>query len=56
MRKLDSIIDSMHMNLGKLQEMVRDMEAWGAAESWCCKESDTTWQLNNSNKGRWVGK
>ena len=31
MRWLDSIIDEMDMNLGKLQEMVRDREAWHAA-------------------------
>ena len=31
MRWLDSIIDEMDMNLGKLQEMVRDREAWSAA-------------------------
>ena len=28
MRWLDSITDAMNMNLGKLQEMVRDREAW----------------------------
>ena len=28
---MDDIIDSMDMNLGKLQEMVRDREAWHAA-------------------------
>ena len=30
-RQLDSIINSMDMILGKLQEMVRDREARGAA-------------------------
>ena len=39
MRQLDSITDAMNMNFGKLQEMVRDREAWcaavhGVAKSW----------------------
>ena len=31
MRWLEGITDAMDMNLGKLQEMVRDREDWSAA-------------------------
>ena len=39
MRWLDGIIDTMDVNLSKLQEMVKDREVWhavvhGVAKSW----------------------
>ena len=50
---LEGITDAMNMNLGKLQEMVRDREAWRAAVHGIT-ESDMVGQLNN-NSLFWVG-
>ena len=39
---LDTITDSMDMNLGKLQEIVRDRKAWHAAVHRVAKSQSTT--------------
>ena len=45
---LDGMIDSMNVNLSRLQEMVKDREAWCAPVHGVCKELNITEQLNSA--------
>ena len=45
---MDGIIDSMDASLSKLQEMVKDRDAWCDAVHGGREQSDTTEQMNNN--------
>ena len=48
MRWLESITDSVDLNLSKLQEIVEDRWSLAWWNIWSHKQSDMTWQLNNN--------
>ena len=49
MRWLESITNSMNMNVSKLQEIAEDRGAWWATVHGGRKELDSTQGLNNRN-------
>ena len=52
MRWLDSIIDSMDINLSELQGTVKNRGDLACWSPWGRRESDMTWRLNSNDKRR----
>ena len=50
MRWVDGIPDAMNMSLGKLQETVREREAWCTAVHGAAKNQDLTGRLHNNTQ------
>ena len=49
MRRLDGIIDSVDMSLGKLQEIVKDRETWSAVVHRVTESDNVTTEQKQEN-------
>ena len=46
---MDGISNSVDVSLSKLREIVEGQGSLACCSSWGCRDSGTTWQLNNNN-------
>ena len=53
---MDGITNTMDVNLGKLQEMMRNREAWRAAVHWVTKSRTRLNNNNNTSQGNKIQK